>query len=97
MIDIIIPAYNCQSTLGKTLSSLVAQTDDNFEVIVSVKDIKTIIKEQPTAYDVDKVVKELESHRNEITCDVDIDKAIEIVKQGGVNRWKDYWSFVSTL
>ena len=32
---------------------------DNFEVTVSVKDVKTIIKEQPTAYDVDKVIKEL--------------------------------------
>ena len=32
---------------------------DNFEVTVSIKDVKTIIKEQPTAYDVDKVVKEL--------------------------------------
>ena len=32
---------------------------DNFEVTVSVKDVKTIIKEQPTAYSVDKVVKEL--------------------------------------
>ena len=71
---------------------------DNFEVTVSVKDIKTIIKEQPTAYDVDKVVKEL----NELDVkaikrykggtfgdyegtDYYIKKseAIEIVKQGG--------------
>lgn len=33
---------------------------DNFEVTVSVKDVKTIIKEQPTAYNIDKVVDELE-------------------------------------
>ena len=33
---------------------------DNFEVTVSIKDVKTIIKEQPTAYDIDKVVEELE-------------------------------------
>ena len=49
MIDVIIPAYNCQSTLGKTLSSLVAQTDDNFEVIVvddcSIEDIKLIVND----------------------------------------------------
>lgn len=32
---------------------------DNFEVTVSVKDVKTIINEQPTAYDIDKVIKEL--------------------------------------
>lgn len=34
MIDIIIPAYNREKTIGKTLSSLVAQTDDDFNVII---------------------------------------------------------------
>ena len=32
---------------------------DNLEVTVSIKDVKTIIKEQPTAYSVDNVVEEL--------------------------------------
>ena len=32
---------------------------DNLEVTVSIKDVKTIIKEQPTAYSVDGVVEEL--------------------------------------
>ena len=72
---------------------------DNFEVTVSVKDIKTIIKEQPTAYDVDKVVEELELHSFELGTDtipahyVRLNEAIEIVKQGGVSddvcEWKD--------
>ena len=47
MINVIIPAYNCRTTLGRTLSSLVAQTDPNFEVIVvddcSIEDLKSII------------------------------------------------------
>lgn len=47
MINVIIPAYNCRTTLGRTLSSLVAQTDPNFEVIVvddcSTEDLKSII------------------------------------------------------
>lgn len=47
MINVIIPAYNCRSTLGRTLASLVAQTDANFEVIIvddcSTEDIKPII------------------------------------------------------
>ena len=47
MINVIIPAYNCCATLGRTLSSLVAQTDTNFEVIVvddcSTEDIKLIV------------------------------------------------------
>ena len=65
---------------------------DNFEVTVSVKDIKTIIKEQPTAYDVDKVVEELELHSFELGTDtlpahyVRLNEAIEIVKAGGINE-----------
>lgn len=47
MINVIIPAYNCRSTLGRTLASLVAQTDTNFEVIIvddcSTEDIKPIV------------------------------------------------------
>ena len=34
MIDIIIPAYNAEKTITKTLSCLVSQTDYNFEVYV---------------------------------------------------------------
>lgn len=49
MINIIIPAYNCAKTLGRTLSSLVAQTDQNFEVIIvddcSTEDITPIVEE----------------------------------------------------
>ena len=65
---------------------------DNFEVTVSVKDVKTIINEQPTAYDVDNVVEELELHSFELGTDtlpvhyVRLNKAIEIVKQGGIRK-----------
>ena len=65
---------------------------DNFEVTVSVKDVKTIIKEQPTAYDVDKVIEELELHSFEFGTDslpvhyVRLNEAIEIVKAGGINE-----------
>ena len=47
MINVIIPAYNCTKTLDKTLSSLVAQTDSEFHVILvddcSTEDIKSIV------------------------------------------------------
>ena len=47
MINVIIPAYNCRTTLGRTLSSLAAQTDPNFEVIIvddcSTEDLKSIV------------------------------------------------------
>ena len=49
MISIIIPAYNCINTLDRTLASLVAQTDNNFKVIVvddcSTEDIIQIIQD----------------------------------------------------
>lgn len=32
---------------------------DNFDITISLKEIKRIIREQPTAYDVDKVVEQL--------------------------------------
>ena len=70
---------------------------DNFEVTVSVKDIKTIIKEQPTAYDIDKVVERLELHSFELGTDtlpahyVRLNEAIEIVKQGGVSDYVCEW------
>lgn len=47
MIDIIIPAYNCRKTLDRTLGSLIAQTDKNFQITViddcSTEDIKEIV------------------------------------------------------
>ena len=69
---------------------------DNFEVTVSVKDVKTIINEQPTAYDVDKVVEELELHSFELGTDtlpvhyVRLNEAIEIVKQVEKMNEEDY-------
>ena len=49
MINIIIPSYNCSKTLGRTLASLVAQTDMNFDVTIvddcSTEDIMPIVDE----------------------------------------------------
>ena len=56
---------------------------DNFEVTVSIKDVKTIIKEQPTAYSVDKVVDELEELKNKDICDyLDCDVCLYYKKCG---------------
>lgn len=57
---------------------------------ISDRKIIDIIKNQPTDYDVDKVVEELERAKHEICLSDDdlehyqngIDQAIEIVKQG---------------
>lgn len=46
-LEIIIPAYNCSKTLGRTFDSLVLQTNKNFSVLIiddcSTEDIKSII------------------------------------------------------
>lgn len=63
---------------------------DNIEVTVSIKDVKTIIKEQPTAYDTDKVLERLKKVSYERFGNdgmggelvVNLDDAIEIVKAG---------------
>jgi glycosyltransferase involved in cell wall biosynthesis len=56
MIDVIIPSYNCSKTLGRTLSSLVAQTNTNFKVIIvddnSKEDIKSIVDTYKDALDI---------------------------------------------
>ena len=74
------------------------------ENIVGLEFIAMIdeIKEQPTAYDVDKVVEELELHSFELGTDtlpvhyVRLNEAIEIVKQGGASDSSDNvceWKF----
>ena len=61
----------------------------------SLSAIKNIVTEQPTAYDIDKVVEELRKaswEETDISTVIYIDDAIEIVKQGGVSddvcEWK---------
>ena len=63
-----------------------------------VVDLITLVENQPTAYSVDKVVEELYEERTEILlsndyeceiinyCSENFDKAIEIVKQGGIRK-----------
>ena len=67
---------------------------DNLEVTISVKDVKTIIKDHPTAYDVEKVVDELEKEleKGNIAIDFGEFRLFEIVKHDGVSddvcEWK---------
>ena len=81
-------------TLIKNLSYL--YTKNHIPVDMRSKEILTTIMEQPTAYDVDKVVEELELHSFELGTDtlpahyVRLNEAIEIVKQGDVSDASDY-------
>ena len=74
--------------------------NEEYVPFVHYEDMVNCVKNMPTAYDVDKVVDELEKSKDKgsvtkterlITKEC-VDKAIEIVKQGGVSddvcRWK---------
>lgn len=75
LIDADMLVKNCKCT-GKF--------EDNFKC-VSLSDLRRVIGKQPTAYDADKVVEQLENYLFEKYCiegDTTID---EIVKGGGVD------------
>ena len=51
--------------------------------------IRGAVKEQPTAYDVDKVVKQLEEYGDEMAqfgCDGLLCDMLEVVKGGGIDE-----------
>lgn len=63
------------------------ERENNIGEIITLEDLDN----QPTAYDIDKVVDELEQHYDDdsVICGLGyndaIKKAIEIVKQGGIS------------
>ena len=82
----LIDADSLYDALGNKLTWLMGYGD---EVYLTVgNDIRNTIDNQPTAYDIDKVVEELCKEANETIvdfcsgCFVNVDRAIEIVKQG---------------
>ena len=86
--------------LYKIFDKYYMSTDKNPSIISKSFGIDVFkeIKKMPTAYDIDKVVKELYEKRTEILlsndykckiinyCLDNFDKAIEIVKQGGIRK-----------
>ena len=72
-------------------------------VDMRAKEILTTIIEQPTAYDIDKVVGELELHSFELGTDtlpvhyVRLNEAIEIVNQGGVSDNMCEWKYTKEI
>ena len=76
------------------------KTNEKFEPYIMIDDLVKLLDEQPTAYDIDKVVEELEENASRYTKKyatpygnngyrdtkaISIHKAIEIVKRGGVD------------
>ena len=93
--------------LVKDLSYL--YTKNHIPVDMRANEILTTIMEQPTAYDIDKVVEELEIERktanntyNSFNMDVDLgrvfglEKAIEIVNHGVISDDVCEWKQTST-
>lgn len=68
--------------------------NDKLVIETSARALVMFAKRQPTAYDIDKVVEELEETKDMIALDCNdsfwyknaIDDAIEIVKRGGKNE-----------
>ena len=79
-------------TLIKNLSYL--YTKNHIPIDMRAKEILTTIMEQPTAYDVDKIIEELEKLKDKgsvtktekLITKSCVDKAIEIVKAGVKNE-----------
>lgn len=76
------------------LSPIDVQDIESIKVSAVIQDCIKAIENQPTAYDVDKVVEQLGKKQNnkgfggtiqEIFYDSGLEDAIEIVKGGGVN------------
>ena len=67
-------------------------TKNHIPADMRAKEILTTIMEQPTAYDIDKIIEELELHSFELGTDalpvhyVRLNDAIEIVKQSGIRK-----------
>ncbi len=72
--------------------------NEKFEPYIMIDDLLKLLDEQPTVYDIDKIVEEFEKIRAKETCNKEkcdtkelcricvVDDAIEIVKQGDVGK-----------
>ena len=84
------------------------KTNEKFEQYIMIDDLSKLLDEQPTAYNIGKVVAELEQKKEEVqrmrntcvalsdleVCDIEnvtYERAIEIVKQGGVSDYVCEW------
>lgn len=68
------------------------KTNENFEPYIMIDDLVKLLDEQPTVYDVDKVVEQIHKEQerefinNEVAIgDITCSEVVEIVKGGGVN------------
>ena len=64
------------------------KTNEKFEPYIMIDDLVKLLDEQPTAYDIDKVIDELkgELEKGNIAIDLGEFRLFEIVKQCGVGK-----------
>ena len=81
--------------LEHDLSCFETENKSEKEMYISVSDMRRMINGQPTAYDVDKVVKQVEKYKLKMSTvklphrffnGIGINKVISIIKAGGVNE-----------
>ena len=92
----LIDAENFSKAMIDYFTDMITHHKYNVDCVESNADLQHLLDEQPTAYDVDKVVEEFEANgRNTDICISKV-KAIEIVKQGGVSDDVCEWKYNDT-
>ena len=83
---------------SEAIQRFIQETVDSKSRLIHINTIKRLLQDAESAYNVDKVIEELELHSFELGTDtlpvhyVRLNEAIEIIKQGGVSddicEWK---------
>ena len=77
---------------SEAIQRFIQETVDSKSRLIHINTIKRLLQDVESAYNVDKVIEELELHSFELGTDtlpvhyVRLNDAIEIVKQGGIGK-----------
>ena len=77
---------------SEAIQRFIQETVDSKSRLIHINTIKRLLQDVESAYNVDKVIEELELHSFELGTDtlpvhyVRLNEAIEIVKQGGIRK-----------
>ena len=91
----LIDTENFSKTMKDYFTDMITHHKYNVDCVDCNADLQHLLDEQPTAYNVDKVVEELRERSREYNSGVRLhgkpeemitDEAIEIVKQGGIGK-----------
>lgn len=80
---------------SKVISVLKQLDEHSLSGKMDISNAIYLLEKQPTAYDIDKVIEEIESDGNNTDVCISKIKVIEIVKHGGVSDAACEWESVS--